>query len=50
MLLRILVCFMFLFSSIAYSHGPTRQKVKESIDINASVEDTWKMVKNLGAY
>ena len=45
-----MLCFcicLFLFATFSHAHGPTRQKVKESIDINASVVNSWKMVKNL---
>ena len=33
-------------NEISYSHGPSRQKVSESITINASSSDVWKIVNN----
>ena len=29
-----------------FSHGPTRQKIKESITINAKPEEVWNVIKN----
>ena len=46
---RIFVLSIFLFSSYSYGHGPTRQKVKESIEIMVSAENTWDMLKNLSS-
>ena len=37
--------FSFLTSDV-FSHGPTRQKVKESIIINAKSEDVWNVIKD----
>ena len=37
-------CFYFLDSSFA--HGPSRQKVSESIQINSTPENVWKVVRN----
>ena len=35
-----------LFSTLAFSHGPTPQKVQESVTIAASPEKTWEALKN----
>lgn len=37
----------FLFAASVYAHGPTRQKVSESIEIEAPAEKVWGIV---GAY
>lgn len=39
---------LFAFTSVAWAHGPTRQKVTEEIEINASVESVWDLIKNFG--
>ena len=44
---RILILCLFFCSALVYGHGPTRQKVKETININATADDSWKMLKNL---
>ena len=44
---RFLLLFMILYSSLSFAHGPTRQKVKESIEIKTSANAVWKMIKNL---
>jgi hypothetical protein len=44
---RVLLLFLFVFSSLAHGHGPTRQKVKESVVINVPAADSWKMIRNL---
>ena len=36
---------LFLFNSSG-AHGPSRQKVSESIEINGTVDDVWKIVSN----
>lgn len=33
-----------LFSSVCMAHGPTRQKVTEKIEINASAEAVWAII------
>lgn len=43
--LLLLVSFSF---SVAQAHGPTRQKVTEEIEINASAEHVWEIIKNFG--
>ncbi len=40
-----LIAFTFLSLGV-YAHGPTPQKIDESIVINASIEKTWAVVKN----
>ena len=37
--------FMFVFD-IALSHGPSRQKVSLTIDINAPAEKVWQIISN----
>jgi mxaD protein len=38
-----------LFSSLIFSHGPTPQKVQESITVNVSPEEAWGLVKDFGS-
>ena len=45
--LRFLLLCMVFYSGLSYAHGPTRQKVKESIEIKISANVLWKMVRNL---
>jgi len=40
----ILLSFLFL-PDICFAHGPTPQKAKESITINASVDAVWNVIK-----
>ena len=42
--------FLFIFTLFnnSYSHGPTRQKIKESVTINAKPEDVWNVIKDFG--
>ena len=51
-LTRILFIFTFLILnfSTTYAHGPSRQKVSESIEINASIEDVWKIISNFRVF
>ena len=35
-----------IFSASVFSHGPTPQKVQESVTIAASAEKTWEALKN----
>lgn len=46
----LLACLVFLlsFSSATLAHGPTRQKVTESIQINASADTVWNVIKEFG--
>ena len=39
-----------LFSTLAFSHGPTPQKVQESVTIAASPEKTWEALKNYSEF
>ena len=50
-LLNILFLIISLFTlstSDSFSHGPTRQKIKESITIKAKPEDVWNIIKDFG--
>tara|TARA_B100000029_G_scaffold411722_2_gene414181 strand:- start:1734 stop:2264 length:531 start_codon:yes stop_codon:yes gene_type:complete len=41
------IIFIFtVFTDDLYSHGPTRQKIKESIVVNAKPEDVWSLIKD----
>ena len=42
--------FLFIFTlfNISYSHGPTRQKLKESVIINAKPAEVWNVIKDFG--
>jgi carbon monoxide dehydrogenase subunit G len=45
------VIFGLLLSAMtcyAWAHGPTRQKVTETIEINASAEEVWAIIGNFG--
>ena len=48
------IFFLFLSISIlnstAHSHGPSRQKVSEKIEINASPEKVWSIVKKFSNF
>lgn len=35
-------------SQLAFAHGPTRQKVTETIEINASAESVWAVIGDFG--
>jgi hypothetical protein len=37
---------LLMWASVASAHGPTRQKVTESIVINASADAVWERIKN----
>ena len=39
-----------LYFTSTMSHGPSRQKVSESIEINATKEDVWKVVSNFSEF
>ena len=43
---RIIVAALLLASPLAWAHGPTRQKVAETITINAAPEAVWAVVKD----
>jgi mxaD protein len=38
-----------LFSVSVFAHGPTPQKVQESVTVNVSIEKAWALVKDFGA-
>ena len=44
----LIVSFFNLTITDVFSHGPTRQKIKESITINAKPEDVWNVIKDFG--
>ncbi|SJM93762.1 Polyketide cyclase / dehydrase and lipid transport [Crenothrix polyspora] len=48
-LFSVLWVSMALLPSSVFAHGPTPQKAKESIVINAPVENVWDVVKNFGS-
>jgi mxaD protein len=50
-LLRLVITTLSLvaFAVTAQAHGPTPQKVEESVDIAAPPEKVWGIVKNFGA-
>ena len=47
---KLLFVAVFINMSISdiLSHGPTRQKLKESITINAKPEEVWNVIKDFG--
>ena len=49
-ILKLLFVAVFINMSISdiLSHGPTRQKLKESITINAKPEEVWNVIKDFG--
>ncbi|MFK8083150.1 MAG: SRPBCC family protein [Granulosicoccus sp.] len=40
---------LLISTQLAFAHGPTRQKVNESIQISASAEDVWAVIGDFGA-
>jgi carbon monoxide dehydrogenase subunit G len=40
---------LFVWGSAAHAHGGTRQKVVESVDINAAPDAVWNIIKDFGA-
>tara|TARA_Y100000991_G_scaffold137601_1_gene103761 strand:- start:653 stop:1180 length:528 start_codon:yes stop_codon:yes gene_type:complete len=40
----------FLFFDFSFAHGPSRQKVTESIEINASPQKVWSMISDFSNY
>ena len=38
-----------LFSVSVFAHGPTPQKVQESVTVNVSIDKAWALVKDFGA-
>jgi len=47
-ILFLIISFLNLTITDVFSHGPTRQKIKESITINAKPEDVWNVIKDFG--
>ena len=47
-ILFLIISFLNLTITDVFSHGPTRQKIKESITINAKPEDVWNIIKDFG--
>ena len=46
-LIKIILGTLIFFSfNQAFSHGPSRQKVSESIEIKKDVDSVWKIIKN----
>ena len=43
-----IISFLNLTITDVFSHGPTRQKVKESVVIKAKPEDVWNVIKDFG--
>ncbi|MDZ4790649.1 MAG: SRPBCC family protein [Hyphomicrobiales bacterium] len=41
-----LVATLTVCATVAQAHGPTRQKVRESVEINAPLEKVWAVVGN----
>lgn len=39
-----------VWSGTAAAHGPSRQKVEESIEINASAQTVWGVIKDFGTF
>jgi carbon monoxide dehydrogenase subunit G len=37
-----------VFSTLAVAHGPTRQKVVETVEINAPAAQVWEVIKDFG--
>lgn len=46
--LLLLAASLIILASSAQAHGPTRQKVTETIEINASAEHVWEIIKDFG--
>jgi carbon monoxide dehydrogenase subunit G len=43
---RIIAAALLLATTLSWAHGPTRQKVTETITINAAPEAVWALVKD----
>ncbi|MEE2695037.1 MAG: SRPBCC family protein [Pseudomonadota bacterium] len=47
----IFILFIINFNiNSSNAHGPSRQKVSESIEINASSDDVWKVISNFSVF
>ena len=44
--ISLLAFFLFLFSAVTYAHGPVRGKMTATVDIEASPEEVWEIIKN----
>ena len=44
----LILVFINLSITDVFSHGPTRQKIKESVTIKAKPEDVWNVIKDFG--
>ncbi|NOQ65440.1 MAG: SRPBCC family protein [Methyloprofundus sp.] len=44
--ISILAFFLFLFSAVASAHGPVRGKMTATVDIEASPEAVWEIIKD----
>ncbi len=47
-ILFFIMLFLNTLTKDVFSHGPTRQKIKESITINAKPEEVWNVIKDFG--
>ena len=47
-LIALTAVMAFAWNGIALAHGPSRQKLTESIEINASPDKVWDIVKDFG--
>ncbi|OED38197.1 hypothetical protein AB833_20705 [Chromatiales bacterium (ex Bugula neritina AB1)] len=43
-----LLALCFFYSTASWAHGPTRQKVTETVAINAPAAEVWAMIKDFG--
>ena len=46
----ILLLILTLNYNLSYSHGPSRQKVSETIEINADPSEVWKIVSDFNNF
>ena len=44
--LKLCLLNMLLIPAIVVAHGPSRQKVVQEIEINASADKIWKIIEN----
>lgn len=44
--ISLLAFFLFLFSAVANAHGPVRGKMTATVDIEASADEVWDIIKN----
>ncbi|NOQ16131.1 MAG: SRPBCC family protein [Methyloprofundus sp.] len=44
--ISLLAFFLFLFSAVSYAHGPVRGKMTATVDIEASADEVWDIIKN----